>query len=69
VLGKRLLPGQVFAIYIATYCLGRFFIESIRIDSAHVFFGLRQNEWVSVAIGTLALTAFLRIRQKYKSLG
>ena len=69
VLGKRLLPGQVFAIYIAAYCLGRFFIESIRIDSAHVFFGLRQNEWVSVAIGTLAITAFLRIRQKYKSLG
>ena len=67
--GKKLLPGQVFAIYIASYCLGRFFIESIRIDSANQFFGLRQNEWVSIAIGAIALASFIRIRQKRKSLG
>jgi prolipoprotein diacylglyceryl transferase len=68
-LRKRLLPGQVFAIYIASYCLGRFFIESIRIDSANLFFGLRQNQWVSIAIGALALISFLRIAAKRKSLG
>jgi prolipoprotein diacylglyceryl transferase len=66
--GKRLLAGQVFAIYIFAYCVGRFFIESIRIDSANLFFGLRQNEWVSIAVGALALGYFLRIRQKSKSL-
>ena len=68
-LRKRLLPGQVFAIYIASYCLGRFFIESIRIDSANLFFGLRQNEWVSIANGVLALISFLRIAANRKSLG
>jgi prolipoprotein diacylglyceryl transferase len=68
-LGKRLLPGQLFAIYIASYCLGRFFIESIRIDSANHFFGLRQNEWVSITVGSLAVGYFLAIRQKRKSLG
>lgn len=68
-LRKRFLPGQVFAIYIASYCLGRFFIESIRIDSANLFFGLRQNQWVSIAIGALALISFLRIAAKRKSLG
>ena len=68
-LRKRLLPGQVFAIYIASYCLGRFFIESIRIDSANLFFGLRQNQWVSIAIGALALISFMRIAAKRKSLG
>jgi len=68
-LGKKFLPGQVFAIYIAAYCLGRFFIESIRIDSANLFFGLRQNEWVSIAVGALALAYFMRIRQKHKGLG
>ena len=68
-LGKRFLPGQVFALYVASYCLGRFFIESIRIDSANQFFGLRQNEWVSIAVGALALAYFLRIHQKRKSLG
>ena len=69
VLGKKFLSGQVFAIYIASYCLGRFFIESIRIDSANLFFGLRQNEWVSIAVGALAIGYYLRIRQKRKSLG
>jgi prolipoprotein diacylglyceryl transferase len=68
-LRKRFLPGQVFAIYIASYCLGRFFIESIRIDSANLFFGLRQNQWVSIAIGALALISFMRIAAKRKSLG
>ena len=68
-LSKKFLPGQVFAIYIAAYCLGRFFIESIRIDSANQFFGLRQNEWVSIAVGAIALASFIRIRQKRKSLG
>jgi prolipoprotein diacylglyceryl transferase len=68
-LSKKFLPGQVFAIYVTSYCLGRFFIESIRIDSANLFFGLRQNEWVSIATGALALAYFLRIRQKYKRLG
>lgn len=68
-LRKRFLPGQVFAIYIVSYCLGRFFIESIRIDSANQFFGLRQNEWVSIAIGGLALISFWRIAAKRKSLG
>lgn len=67
--GKKLLPGQVFAIYIASYCLGRFFIESIRIDSANQFFGLRQNEWMSIVIGAIALASFIRIRLKRKSLG
>lgn len=68
-LSKKFLPGQVFAIYVATYCLGRFFIESIRIDSANLFFGLRQNVWVSIAVGAIALACFIRIRQKNKSLG
>jgi len=68
-LSKKLLAGQVFAIYIAAYCLGRFFIESIRIDSANLFFGLRQNEWVSITVGAMALAFLLRIRHKQKSLG
>jgi prolipoprotein diacylglyceryl transferase len=68
-LRKKLLPGQTFAAYIASYCLGRFFIESIRIDSANLLFGLRQNEWVSIVIGAIATAYFLRIRQQSKSLG
>jgi prolipoprotein diacylglyceryltransferase len=68
-LGKKLAPGQTFALYIFSYCLGRFFIESIRIDSANVFLGLRQNEWVSIVIGALAVAVFLKIRGNKKELG
>ena len=58
--GKRLKAGQSFALYVTTYCLGRFFIELIRIDSANTIAGLRVNLWVSVLVGVGALTYFAR---------
>ena len=61
---SRLQRGQTFALYIALYCGGRFFIEGVRIDSANEFFGLRQNEWVSVVIGLAALAIFVKLRKK-----
>jgi prolipoprotein diacylglyceryl transferase len=63
-LTKWLHQGQTFALYIALYCFGRFFIEGVRIDSANVVLGLRQNEWVSVVIGALALAAFAHLKKK-----
>jgi prolipoprotein diacylglyceryl transferase len=61
-LGKRFRPGQVFALYIFTYCLGRIAIESIRIDQAHEFFGLRLNVWVGIFVGVGALIIYRRLR-------
>lgn len=58
--GKRLRAGQVFSLYIFGYCIGRAFIESIRIDSAQLVAGVRINIWVSVIVGMGALVAFLR---------
>lgn len=63
-LTKRLKAGQSFALYIALYCFGRFFIEGIRIDTANEILGLRQNQWVSVLIGLLALAAFAKFQKK-----
>ena len=60
VIGKKLNPGQVFFAYIAAYCLGRFFIESIRIDDAHHIFGLRLNQWVSLLVGLGAGLVFVK---------
>jgi prolipoprotein diacylglyceryl transferase len=46
---RRLLrPGRLFAVYVAGYAVGRFFIERMRIDFAHTVAGLRVNEWISV---------------------
>jgi prolipoprotein diacylglyceryltransferase len=64
----RLKQGQSFALYIALYCVGRFLIEGVRIDSANELLGLRQNQWVSVVIGLLALAAFMKIQRKSSKL-
>ncbi|MGL6278070.1 MAG: prolipoprotein diacylglyceryl transferase [Gaiella sp.] len=41
-------PPGLFAAYIALYCLGRFWIELLRVDEAHELLGLRVNAWVSL---------------------
>ena len=46
----RFKPGQGFLFYISGYSVGRFFIESLRIDTAHTIAGLRVNVWVSLAV-------------------
>jgi len=46
----RLKRGQVFALYIALYTFGRFWLENLRIDDAHLVAGLRVNAWVSAAL-------------------
>lgn len=63
-LTERLQQGQSFALYIALYCLGRFFIEGVRIDTANLLFDLRQNQWVSVVIGIAALAIFVKLQKK-----
>jgi prolipoprotein diacylglyceryl transferase len=62
--GKRLKAGQVFAAYVFAYCVGRFFIELIRIDSANTIAGLRVNVWVSVIVAIGAALIFARGSRK-----
>lgn len=59
-----LIGGQLFAAYLIWYTAGRFWIESLRIDSAHHILGLRLNMWTSVIIfiGACILFAYLRKR-------
>ncbi|MDR1152361.1 MAG: prolipoprotein diacylglyceryl transferase [Bifidobacteriaceae bacterium] len=47
----RLGHGRVFALYMVVYSMGRGFIESLRIDTAHHVGGLRLNVWTSIAVG------------------
>ena len=64
VFGKRLKAGQVFAAYVFAYCVGRFFIELIRIDSANTIAGLRVNVWVSVIVALGSALIFARGSRK-----
>jgi prolipoprotein diacylglyceryl transferase len=61
--GKKLKAGQVFAAYVFAYCVGRFFIELIRIDSANTIAGLRVNVWVSVIVAIGSALIFARASQ------
>ena len=45
---RQLGHGRVFGLYVVLYCLGRLWIESLRIDASAIVFGLRWNMWVSV---------------------
>ena len=36
--------GRLFSLYLVFYSIGRFFIESIRIDVSDIFLGLRTNQ-------------------------
>jgi len=50
--GRRftLTHGRAFALYVAGYTLGRFWIESLRIDEAHHILGMRLNNWTSLLV-------------------
>jgi len=62
--GGKLKAGQSFALYVFSYCVGRFFIELIRIDTANTIAGLRVNVWVSVLVGAGAALYFARASKK-----
>jgi prolipoprotein diacylglyceryl transferase len=62
--GDKLKSGQSFTLYVAGYCLGRFFIELIRIDTANTIAGLRVNVWVSLLVGVGAVLYFARASKK-----
>lgn len=59
-LERKFKPGQGFLFYIAAYCVGRLFIESLRIDTAHTIAGLRVNIWMSLIVALLASFFFWR---------
>jgi len=52
-----LAHGGTFALYVATYSLGRFGIETLRIDASEKLFGLRFNIWVSLLVFLVATFA------------
>ncbi|MFH9818575.1 prolipoprotein diacylglyceryl transferase [Streptomyces sp. NPDC017230] len=54
----KLGHGRAFALYVAAYTAGRFWIEYLRIDEAHHFLGLRLNDWTSIILFTAAVAYF-----------
>ena len=61
---KNLAAGQVAALYLMLYTLGRFFIEMMRTDAANTFLGQRINVWVSLVVFLLGAFLYWRARRK-----
>jgi prolipoprotein diacylglyceryltransferase len=53
-------PGQLFSLYVITYCIGRALFEYLRIDPAHHVGGIRINFIVAAIGATLATFIFTR---------
>lgn len=54
----KLGRGRVFALYVALYCLGRFFVEQMRTDTAEIVLGQRLNVWTAILVGLAGLVMF-----------
>ena len=50
--------GQVFALYVAGYPLGRVVFELMRSDEANLILGLRVNVWTSILVFLLGVGLF-----------
>ncbi|MET8979841.1 prolipoprotein diacylglyceryl transferase [Streptomyces sp. NPDC004539] len=56
--------GRAFALYVAAYCVGRFWIEYLRVDDAHHILGLRLNNWTALIVFLLAVTYLVIVGKK-----
>jgi phosphatidylglycerol---prolipoprotein diacylglyceryl transferase len=55
----RLGRGNVMALYVMGYTVGRAWIEALRTDHANHFLGLRLNDWTCLIVFLLGLAWFL----------
>lgn len=54
----RIGHGRLFALYVAGYCLGRFWIELLRSDHASLILGVRVNSITSAVVFVCAVVYF-----------
>jgi prolipoprotein diacylglyceryl transferase len=57
--------GRVFALYVAAYTVGRFWIEALRVDTAHHWLGMRLNDWTAIIVFLGAVAYFVRSSRRY----
>lgn len=56
---SQLQGGRLFALYVMGYCVGRFFIEYLRVDPANEILGFRLNNWTTLVVFLVTLAFFL----------
>lgn len=61
---RNLAAGTIFALYVAGYCVGRIWIEALRIDDSNLILGLRLNIWTASTLLLAALFFTWRKNQR-----
>ncbi len=56
---NRVPYGTIFALYVVLYAFGRLYIETLRTDTADIFFGQRLNVWVALVCIIVGAASFL----------
>jgi len=64
-IGKKPIPGRVFAIYLTGYSVGRFFIEGLRTDSL-MLGPLRVAQIVSLILIGVGIALFILVKKRRK---
>jgi prolipoprotein diacylglyceryltransferase len=59
-------PGDLFAIYVSGYTVGRLWIEALRVDTATLILGLRFNIWISLLVLVSAMTYLYKSSRNLK---
>ncbi|MEY4390844.1 MAG: hypothetical protein RLZZ400_587 [Actinomycetota bacterium] len=57
--------GRLFALYLAYYSVGRFWIEDLRVDPSEVLLGLRSNQWSAVVGMLIGISLFIWSRRAH----
>ena len=57
--------GRLFALYVAYYSIGRFWIEDLRVDPSEVLLGLRSNQWSAVVGLVIGVALFIWSRRAH----
>lgn len=60
----KLGHGRAFALYVAAYTAGRFWIELMRDDTATLVFGVRVNVWVAALVFIGAVVYMILARKR-----
>lgn len=62
---KRKNQGEVFALYLIFYSIGRFFVEGLRTDSL-MFLNMRVAQLISLGLVLLGIIIFMYLKKKRK---
>jgi prolipoprotein diacylglyceryl transferase len=58
----RFGKGRAFALYVAAYCVGRFWIEAMRADDSIHVLGMRLNNWTALLVFVAAVAYLVLVR-------